>query len=405
LGANAGRGVTGNSNIAIGENAGSNSNLNAAPTLNTAAPSALAAATADPAALAATNATDAANGPVFSAPPVRVLEAQSATPAVANGADLTGNQNIAIGYNAGQGTGQAFSNSITIGASAAAPVSNGIAIGTAADAAGTGSVAFGTNASAPSANSVALGTGSVADEANSVSVGSTGAERQIIHVAPGVNPTDAVNVSQLNGVEQNVLAVDAHADRGVAMALAQIDTVGPNPTPGRATVGVGTGYFGGATAFGMAVASSNAGGDRTFSFGASMSPGAGDIGLHTGLRFAVGPHTKEAAVSAPASAPASAAPAIVPGDSGALHRRGVDSVTQVSQNLEYFVRAHDRAYRIMVTKNVLATTNDDAWQLWLERIPAGNAAPAYICQGTVTASSSSALLQRAITLISYDSGS
>ena len=47
------------------------------------------------------------------------------------------------------------------------------------------------------AGGVALGASS-AVEPDAVSVGSTGNERRIVHVAAGVNPTDAVNMSQFS---------------------------------------------------------------------------------------------------------------------------------------------------------------------------------------------------------------
>ncbi|PCJ83654.1 MAG: hypothetical protein COA54_15175 [Thiotrichaceae bacterium] len=50
---------------------------------------------------------------------------------------------------------------------------------------------------------VALGAGSTVEE-NAVSVGATGNERRIIHVADGVNPTDAMNMSQF-GTQAAVL--------------------------------------------------------------------------------------------------------------------------------------------------------------------------------------------------------
>lgn len=43
---------------------------------------------------------------------------------------------------------------------------------------------------------VALGSGS-AVETNAISVGAATTERRIMHVAPGVNPTDAINLSQV----------------------------------------------------------------------------------------------------------------------------------------------------------------------------------------------------------------
>ncbi|WP_227246135.1 beta strand repeat-containing protein [Paraburkholderia caribensis] len=74
----------------------------------------------------------------------------------------------------------------------------------AASANGTDSVAAGPGAVVLSTASgaVALGANSVADRANTVSVGSAGAQRQIVNVAAGVQPTDAVNVTQLSGITQ-----------------------------------------------------------------------------------------------------------------------------------------------------------------------------------------------------------
>ena len=72
-----------------------------------------------------------------------------------------------------------------------------VAAGASSSASGDGSVAVGKGASATAENSVALGAGSVADQANTVSVGSAGNERQVTHVAAGVNATDAVNVAQM----------------------------------------------------------------------------------------------------------------------------------------------------------------------------------------------------------------
>ncbi|BDC41983.1 hypothetical protein PTKU15_52800 [Paraburkholderia terrae] len=74
----------------------------------------------------------------------------------------------------------------------------------AASANGADSVAAGPGAVVLStaSGSVALGANSVADRANTVSVGSAGSRRQIVNVAAGIQPTDAVNVSQLSGVTQ-----------------------------------------------------------------------------------------------------------------------------------------------------------------------------------------------------------
>ncbi|KVD09059.1 adhesin [Burkholderia ubonensis] len=111
-------------------------------------------------------------------------------------------------------------------------------IGANALATGSNAVAFGTNATASGANSVALGAGSIASEANTVSVGSAGSERRITNVAAGVNPTDAVNVSQLGAVQKDVSNVARRAYSGVAGATAL--TMIPDVDLGK-TIAVGVG--------------------------------------------------------------------------------------------------------------------------------------------------------------------
>jgi len=50
--------------------------------------------------------------------------------------------------------------------------------------------------SSSASGGVALGAGAALED-NAISVGDTNAERRIVHVADGVNPTDAVNVGQV----------------------------------------------------------------------------------------------------------------------------------------------------------------------------------------------------------------
>ena len=101
-------------------------------------------------------------------------------------------------------------------------------------------------------NSVALCTNSIADQANTVSVGSPGNERRITNVAPGINPTDAVNLSQLQSVQGNVNDVARRSYSGIAAAtaLAMIPEVDPGKT---LSVGFGSGNYQGysAVAFGF----------------------------------------------------------------------------------------------------------------------------------------------------------
>lgn len=82
----------------------------------------------------------------------------------------------------------------------AAQVDGALAMGVAAEASGVYSVALGDEAEAIALQSVALGAGSVADRDHCVSIGRFGAERNIAHVAGGVEATDAVNLAQLSFV-------------------------------------------------------------------------------------------------------------------------------------------------------------------------------------------------------------
>ena len=82
-----------------------------------------------------------------------------------------------------------------------------IAYGSFSTASGDTSVALGDTANASARDSVALGSRSVANDPNTVSVGAPGSERRITNVAPGINPTDAVNMSQFSGLANDVRAL------------------------------------------------------------------------------------------------------------------------------------------------------------------------------------------------------
>jgi hypothetical protein len=131
-------------------------------------------------------------------------------------------------------------------------------------ASGDNSVALGGNAQATANNSVALGAGSVATQANTVSVGSAGNERRITNVAAGINPTDAVNVSQLSGIAsgfQSQLSglqgqVDTNrteARRGVAAAMAMTTASMPSAA-GRTSWAINVANFHGQSATGGSLA-------------------------------------------------------------------------------------------------------------------------------------------------------
>jgi autotransporter adhesin len=154
-----------------------------------------------------------------------------------NNDGATGENSIAFGPSATS----AGKNAIAIGNGANASMDGATVIGANAIGSGTNATALGTNATASAPNSVALGAGSIASEANTVSVGSTGNERRLTNVAPGVNPTDAVNVSQLSAVQGSVNNVARKAYAGVAGATAL--TMIPDVDLGK-TIAVGVGAAG-----------------------------------------------------------------------------------------------------------------------------------------------------------------
>ncbi|WP_159463060.1 YadA family autotransporter adhesin [Caballeronia ptereochthonis] len=120
---------------------------------------------------------------------------------------------------------------------------------TPAVASGTDSTALGNGSIASGNNSVAIGSGSLANEDNTVSFGSQGNERRLTNVAPGINGTDAVNMNQLNTVQNSVNTVARQAFAGVAAAMAM-----PNLTPsqpGKTVVAAGVANYKGYTAVGV----------------------------------------------------------------------------------------------------------------------------------------------------------
>ncbi len=136
--------------------------------------------------------------------------------------------------------------STALGYNARSTADNALALGRDAQASHTGSVALGANAVANGATLTAaayrLGTAAVAGAApvGEVSVGSAGAERRITNLAAGAADTDAVNVSQLKSVADNVGSL---GDRAVAYdgkagdPKTLITLAGPTSTDGGATGG------------------------------------------------------------------------------------------------------------------------------------------------------------------------
>ncbi|NIJ69952.1 ESPR-type extended signal peptide-containing protein [Xanthomonas sp. 60] len=159
-----------------------------------------------------------------------------------------------------------------------------------AQAAGHGAVAAGAGAQATADNSVALGAGSVADRENTVAVGHEGGERQITHVAAGVQATDAANVGQLqqgisdakgytdervqdawNGLEQRLNRVNRQANRGIA-ASAALAPMTPY-LPGKTTLNANIANYRSETAMGVGVSRWSDDGRLNVNGGASMARG------------------------------------------------------------------------------------------------------------------------------------
>jgi autotransporter adhesin len=140
---------------------------------------------------------------------------------------------------------------VAIGAGARANADPSTAVGAQANAAGANSVALGAGAQATGSNSVALGAGSTdSGQADVVSVGSASQQRRITNVAPGIAPTDAATMGQLNAVSGRLDSVAAALKKrinqtgAIAMAALQI-ALPPGYTQG---VGVGMGSQGGQAA-------------------------------------------------------------------------------------------------------------------------------------------------------------
>nr|WP_257827591.1 YadA-like family protein [Burkholderia glumae] len=159
---------------------------------------------------------------------------------------------------AGAGAVATGTDAVAIGATAVASGERAVSLGAGAASAGTGSVALGDSASAKGANSVALGAGSVADQDNAVSIGNaaTGMTRILSNVSPGVAPTDAVNVQQLNdsvtGLANQIEHDRRDANGGIAAAVAMA-SLPQAPAPGKTMVAIGGGTYAGQSAMAVGV--------------------------------------------------------------------------------------------------------------------------------------------------------
>jgi autotransporter adhesin len=176
------------------------------------------------------------------------------------------------------GDGAVAHSSVAIGIHSQAAGQNTTAVGDRARALGDYSAAFGNEAAASANNSVAIGNGSVADQPNSLSVGAPGAERRITNVAPGINPTDAVNVSQLREVENRSYA-------GVAMSIALASGRVSLSEPGEKALGAGVGFYGNRAALAITFQGLDRSGRVSYNIGVSSDTHSWGAGAGFGVRW------------------------------------------------------------------------------------------------------------------------
>ncbi len=201
-------------------------------------------------------------------------------------------------------TGQAGAFQSNNANAAPAPVASGAnasAGGFGASATGAGGVALGNGATSTGTSSVAIGQGSTdGGQSRVVSVGGAGSERRITNVAPAVNATDAVNLSQLqtatnsftttatglqNQINQtnfDLNQVRRRANGGTAGAMA-VAGLPQAFEPGRSMVGGAVGYWADQVAFAIGV-SSIVGDHTVVKAGGSIS-GQGVGGFNAGVGF------------------------------------------------------------------------------------------------------------------------
>jgi autotransporter adhesin len=176
-------------------------------------------------------------------------------------------------------------------------VANSVAVGQSSTVLAVNGTAIGAGAlvQAGATNSVAIGQGSVATAPNTVSFGSPGNERRLTNVAPGVAPTDAINVAQLNSVASGMSSMSSQisglqsqinrANSGVAMAMA----MGGGFLPDNKKFAVAVNYGGFAGESGMAVTALARVTNNIVvsgSLGYGIGPDANQFGGRGGLQYA-----------------------------------------------------------------------------------------------------------------------
>ena len=236
-----------------------------------------------PGALTATS-TDAVNGSQLYATNVNVTN-------LTNGTAGPFRSDNSAGAAAPSASG---ANSTAGGFGAVASGASSVALGNNSTASNVGSLAVGFGAVSSGSNSVAIGAGSSdGGVANVVSVGSPGHERTITNVAAGVNPTDAVNVSQLDGllggIGDQINRIRLQAQAGTALSLAA-SGLRYDPRPGTTSLAAAaSGYASHAgIAFGLGHTSDN--GNLRYNIAATFASPSdhADVGVVAGVSYTFG---------------------------------------------------------------------------------------------------------------------
>jgi autotransporter adhesin len=201
--------------------------------------------------------------------------------AIGSNAQATDTNTTAVGFRALASQ----AGSVAIGYNARATGDPTVAIGNDALASGNDAVALGAGAQALANRSVALGAYSIADQANTVSVGAAGSERRITNVAPGINLTDAVNVSQLRDIQNQIGDVKRIAYSGIAMSMAATGAVMPTLYGGEKGVGVGVGSYQGFAALSLQFRSVSKTGNSAWGVGVSSTGHNTGLSVGYGLRW------------------------------------------------------------------------------------------------------------------------
>ncbi len=233
--------------------------------------------------------------------------------AIGNGYIVEGENSVAIGKGDGKttiisgqdsiaiGTGHIISgnNSGAFGDPTIIKADNSYSVGNNNTLTTEGTFVLGNNVTTTAKNSVILGNGSEAKEENVVSVGAEGSERRIVNVAPGVNDTDAVNMSQLRAqlggnVEalRSELKSDIHNAAAGAAALAALHPGEYDPDD-KLSFAIGYGHYRNANA-GALGAFYKPNEDTMVSVGGTL--GNGNPMFNVGLSFKLGERGKSAGV-------------------------------------------------------------------------------------------------------------